>query len=91
MFTERFGIEVEFTASHKTQAAKVAAEFLGGRIGTGQDVIGPDGRTWKFVNDGSITTQKKERGRIINAGSEYSVELVSPILPTARISTPCRS
>ena len=80
MFTERFGIEVEFTGITKTQAAKVAAEFLGGRIGTGQDVIGPDGRTWKFVNDGSITTQKKERGRIVNAGSEYSVELVSPIL-----------
>jgi hypothetical protein len=86
MFTTRFGIEVEFTGITRTQAAKVAAEFLGGRVESGNDyyntqkVIAPDGRVWKFMSDGSIRTQKKERGRIVEAGREYSVELVSPIL-----------
>lgn len=86
MLETRFGIEVEFTGITRTQAAKVAAEFLGGRIESGNDyyntqkVIVPDGRVWKFMSDGSIRTQKKERGRIVEAGREYSVELVSPIL-----------
>ena len=86
MLETRFGIEVEFTGITRTQAAKVAAEFLGGRIESGNDyyntqkVIAPDGRVWKFMSDGSIRTQKKERGRIVEAGREYSVELVSPIL-----------
>jgi hypothetical protein len=86
MFATKFGIEVEFTGITRAQAAKVAAEFLGGRIENGSDyyntqkVITADGRVWKFMSDGSIRTQKKENGRIINAGNEYSVELVSPIL-----------
>jgi len=86
MLETRFGIEVEFTGITRAQAAKVAAEFLGGRIESGNDyyntqkVIAPDGRVWKFMSDGSIRTQKKEGGRIVEAGREYSVELVSPIL-----------
>lgn len=86
MFETRFGIEVEFTGITRAQAAKVAAEFLGGRVESGNDyydtqkVIAPDGRVWKFMSDGSIRTQKKEGGRIVEAGREYSVELVSPIL-----------
>jgi hypothetical protein len=86
MLETRFGIEVEFTGITRAQAAKVAAEFLGGRVESGNDyyntqkVIAPDGRVWKFMSDGSIKTQKKERGRIVEAGREYSVELVSPIL-----------
>jgi hypothetical protein len=86
MLETRFGIEVEFTGITRAQAAKVAAEFLGGRIESGSDyyntqkVIAPDGRVWKFMSDGSIRTQKKERGRIVEASREYSVELVSPIL-----------
>ena len=86
MLTTRFGIEVEFTGITRAQAAKVAAEFLGGRIESGSDyyntqkVIAPDGRIWKFMSDGSIRTQKKESGRVAAAGREYSVELVSPIL-----------
>lgn len=86
MLETRFGIEVEFTGITRAQAAKAAAEFLGGRIESGNDyyntqkVIAPDGRVWKFMSDGSIRTQKKERGRIVEAGREYSVELVSPIL-----------
>lgn len=86
MFTARFGIEIEFTGITRAQAAKVAAQYLSGTIEQRGDyydtqkVIAPDGRVWKFMSDASITTQRKERGQIIAAGREYSVELVSPIL-----------
>jgi len=86
MLTTRFGIEVELTGITRKQAAKTAADFLGGRVESSGDyydtqkVIAPDGRIWKFMSDGSIRTQKKESGRIAAAGREYSVELVSPIL-----------
>ena len=86
MFTTRFGIEIEFTGITRSQAAEVAAEFLNGSIENCRDhydtkkVHTPDGRTWKFMSDGSIRTEKKENGNKRSAGGTYSVELVSPIL-----------
>jgi hypothetical protein len=86
MLRARFGIEIEFTGITREKAAKVAAEFLQGRYiegGTYYDtkkVEARDGRTWKFMYDGSIRCKKKSQGRITSAGREYSVELVSPIL-----------
>ena len=81
-----FGIEVEMTGITRNTAAKIVARYLGGRIERDYDyydtyrVIAPDGRTWKFVSDSSIQTQKKQDGRKVSAGKTYSVELVSPIL-----------
>lgn len=86
MFSAKFGIEIEFTGITRKEAAETAANFLGGRVehtGTYYDVytvITPDGRKWKFMSDGSITCQKKGRGRKIAANDDYSVEFVSPIL-----------
>lgn len=86
MFNNKFGIEVEFTGITRTQAAKVAAEYLGGTISEGGDyydtkkVTAPDGRVWKFMFDSSIKAQKKEHGRTVAAADQYKVELVSPIL-----------
>ena len=86
MFGTRFGIEVEFTGITRNQAAKVALDFLGGRIEKLNDyydtykITAPDGREWKFMSDSSVKTLRKENGRIIEAGREYSVELVSPVL-----------
>ena len=86
MFNTKFGIEIEFTGITRKEAAEVAAEYLGGRVeftGTYYNtytVITPDGRKWKFMSDGSIRCQKKERGSRVLASGEYSVELVSPIL-----------
>ena len=86
MFNTKFGIEIEFTGITRREAAETAAEFLGGRAeytGTYYDtytVTTPDGRKWKFMSDGSINCQKKERGRKVSAGRDYSVEFVSPIL-----------
>lgn len=80
MLTKKFGIEIEFTGITRTQAARVAAEHLGGRADYSNTVTDRSGRKWKFVYDGSIRCEKKERGRKVAASREYSVELVSPIL-----------
>jgi len=37
MFENKFGIEVEFTGITRTQAAKVAAEFLNGTVSESGD------------------------------------------------------
>jgi len=86
LFSSRFGIEIEFTGITRTCAAEIAAEYLGGSISTTGDyygthhVLAPDGRKWKFMSDSSITCQRKENRQIVSARSDYSVELVSPIL-----------
>lgn len=86
MFTNRFGLEAEFTGITRKEAAEVAARFLGGTIiATGnyydtQEITAPDGRVWKVMYDGSIACQKKDGRRTVSADSSYSVELVSPIL-----------
>ena len=86
MFTNHFGIEIEFTGITRSKAAEVAAQFLGGWSTTGSGyynthrITAPDDRVWKFMNNGSIICQRKERGRIISANGTYSVELASPVL-----------
>lgn len=80
MLTKKFGIEIEFTGITRTQAAKVAAEHLGGRADCNNVVTDRSGRKWKFVYDGSIRPEKKVGGRKVAAGDQYKVELVSPIL-----------
>jgi len=86
MFTNRFGLEAEFTGISRRTAAEAAARYLGGtvyftgdRYGT-MEVKAPDGRIWKFMYDGSILCQRKNRCRVVPAGDDYSVELVTPIL-----------
>ena len=86
MFTNHFGIEMEFTGITREQAAEVAAKFLGGTVthaggyyGT-YHVTASDGRIWKFMSDASIDCQRKNGRRTVHADTNYSVELVSPIL-----------
>lgn len=86
MLRAKFGIEIEFTGITREKAAKVAANFLQGTYSEGgtyydtKKVTTSDGRVWKVMYDGSINCQRKEGGRTVSAGREYSVELVSPIL-----------
>lgn len=80
MFNNKFGIEIEFTGITRDTAARITAEHLGGRVGYSSTVTAPDGREWKFAFDGSITCQRRLNGRRVSADSDYSVELVSPIL-----------
>ncbi len=86
MFTAKFGIEIEFTGITRAKAAEVAAAFLNGTIERTYDgydtykVYSADGRTWKLMSDASIDCHRKENGRAVSAGKDYSVELVSPIL-----------
>lgn len=86
MLRTGFGIEIEFTGITREKAAKVAAEYLSGTFTEGgtyydtKKVTASDGRVWKFMSDGSINCQRKERGMKKAADRSYSVELVSPIL-----------
>jgi hypothetical protein len=97
MFTSRFGIEIEFTGITRNEAAKVAADYLNGTVTHTGDyydtkkVTAPDGRVWKFMSDSSISCQKKQGRQKVTATRDYSVELVSPILTTARILKNCRN
>lgn len=86
MLTTKFGIEIEFTGITRAKAAEVTAAFLNGTIERTHDyydtykIHTADGRTWKLMSDGSIDCRRKENGRTVSAGRDYSVELVSPIL-----------
>lgn len=81
-----FGIEIEMTGITRKKAAKVVADHLEGTIEEVHDyyktlkITERDGRVWKIVYDGSIKCQKRIGGQKVSASSEYSVELVSPIL-----------
>jgi hypothetical protein len=85
-----FGIEIEMTGITRKMAAKVVADHLEGTIEEVHDyyktlkITERDGRVWKIMYDGSIKCQKKTGGQKVSASSEYSVELVSPILTYER-------
>ncbi len=86
MFTNQFGLEVEFTGITRQEAAKTAAYYLNGMVDVSEDyydthkITVPDGRVWKVMYDGSLHCQKKEGRRTVPTSDSYSVELVSPIL-----------
>jgi len=86
VLNHKFGIEIEFTGITRAKAAEVAATYFGVNTRAGSDyyrssyVTAPDGREWRFMSDASIVCQRKDGRRIVSANSEYSVELVSPIL-----------
>ena len=81
-----FGTEIEMTGITRQRAAEVVAELFGTRSvydgGYYQtwSVRDQEGKKWKFMYDGSIYTERRERGRMVRAGSEYSTEMVSPKL-----------
>jgi len=85
MRDQNWGMEIEFTGITRAKAAKVVAGYFGTRVrsdGGYYDKYGAEdheGRKWTLMSDGSITCQKKENGRIVGAGGDYSVELVTPI------------
>jgi len=86
MKSQKFGIEIEMTGITRKEAATVIAKYFNSLVdhwgGAYDEYRTKDykGRTWKLVSDGSLTNMKKVQGRLITAGREYSVELVSPIL-----------
>lgn len=81
-----FGTEIEMTGITRQRAAEIVAEMFGTRAvydgGYYQtwSVKDQEGKKWKFMYDGSIYTERRERGRMVRAGSEYSTEMVSPKL-----------
>jgi len=83
----KFGIEIEMTRRTREEVAEAIGDFFGAcpvesRRGVDSYVIeDAQLRTWNVVNDSSIFSQMRGNdGRLIQAGEEYKVELVSPIL-----------
>ena len=80
---QNFGVEIELTGITRANAAKVIAEYYGTTshyIGTCYATYGASdtkGRVWKCMRDASIHTERRNHGY---AGSEYSCEVVTPIL-----------
>lgn len=94
MKKQTIGVEIEMTGITKAEAAKVAADFLNGRITREYDgydtysIIAPDHRVWKIMNDASIKTMKNTKGKLkAITNNDYSVELVTPILKYKDIET----
>jgi hypothetical protein len=83
---QTIGVEIEMTGITRSKAAEIVSGFLKGkirRIYDGYDtfeVTAPDGRIWKIMSDSSIQTMKNEKGTMVPADGNYSVELVTPIL-----------
>ncbi|MDE7264047.1 MAG: amidoligase family protein [Anaeroplasmataceae bacterium] len=86
MLNTKFGIEIEFTGITRKKAAEVVSQIVNGSITDIRDyydtkrITTLDGRSWKVMYDGSLATQRKVNGRVISETSDYSCELVSPIL-----------
>jgi hypothetical protein len=83
VFETRFGIEVEFTGITREEAAEAVAKVVKGTVrgSVNYEVLAQDGRIWRIVSDGSIETQRRNSNRIVFTNdSDYSCELVSPIL-----------
>ena len=94
MKNQTIGVEIEMTGITKAEAAEVAVNFLGGRIAREYDgydtynIIAPDQRVWKIMNDASIKTMKNTKGKLkAISNKDYSVELVTPILRYEDIET----
>jgi len=86
MQNQKFGIELEFTGLTRGKAAGVIADYFGTsktHEGGNYDIYSAkdrQGRVWQVMSDASIRCEKKERGRRVSASSQYSAEVVSPIL-----------
>jgi len=84
--TQRFGIEIEMTGITRKEAAEVMAKFFNNLVyhpGGSYDeyqTLDQEGKKWKIVSDSSLVPMKKTKDGVVEAGREYKVELVSPIL-----------
>lgn len=81
MREQRFGIEIEMTGLTRENAANIIGRYLGhnpdyiGGVYREYRVPDSEGRCWKIVYDGSITSEFIGRGD----SDMYRVEVVSPI------------
>ena len=70
-----FGTEIEMTGITRQRAAEKVAELFGTRAVCDGGYYGvwsvtdQEGKKWKFMYDGSIYTERRERGRMVRAGT----------------------
>lgn len=95
MKTQTIGVEIEMTGLTREAAADTVAKHFGttavyvGENYQAYEVKDNGGRIWKLMYDSSIEAQKKlASGEIAtHVGSDYKVELVTPILNYSDIET----
>jgi len=81
-----FGVEVEFTGTTRSTAARAVAEVLHSSVSfdggcyNAYSIRDSRGRIWKVMRDSSVASERKVNGRIVSAGDEYKCEFVTPIL-----------
>lgn len=87
MKKQNFGVEIELTGVTREQAAKVIADYFGtdaqfaGSAYQTYTAADRKGRIWKAMRDGSIRTEfRRPDGGMERADSDYSCEVVTPIL-----------
>ena len=78
-----FGTEIEMTGITRQRAAEKVAELFGTRAVCDGGYYGvwsvtdQEGKKWKFMYDGSIYTERRERGRMVlpeeNTAPRWSV------------------
>lgn len=79
-----FGTEIEMTGITRQRAAEKVAELFGTRAVCDGGYYGvwsvtdQEGKKWKFMYDGSIYTERRERGRMVfvlevNTAPKWSV------------------
>ena len=74
--SQEFGIEFEFSFITRSRAREVLNNLFGH---TG--LLDDNGRQWEVHSDGSIEPRKRDSlGRVVEADSNYKVEVVSPLL-----------
>lgn len=83
---QTIGIEIELTGLSREKAACVLGDFFGttakyiGGTYRAYNITDGKNRVWQIMRDSSIRPERKEKGRLVYAGDEYKVEVVSPIL-----------
>ena len=97
MKNQTIGVEIEMTGLTRKAAAETVAKhfgttavYVGGSYGA-YEVKDNGGRIWKLMYDSSIKVQVKNANGEIETlgfgGSDYKVELVTPILKYSDIET----
>lgn len=81
-----FGVEIEFTGMTRKEAANIVKNSLGDKSKIWEEnavyilIKAPDCRTWKIMLDNSFYGQKIVNNQVVDMGSDYTVELITPIL-----------
>lgn len=68
--SQTYGVEIEFVGCSMNRAARAVHSVVGGRI-FDTTVVAPDGRKWKVVHDGSVSSHLGGGGELVTPVLKY--------------------